>query len=385
MRCATSAPCSDADSRGVLATWAYPWDLLDRGVDGVLGAVRDAGFDTVSLATVYHGVQSLQPRGHRFWFSAGDSACYFPADVASYGPVRPRTFERDVVTPVVEGIRRAGLRLTSWVVFLHSTLARDHPEAAMRTIDGDIHAEGLCPANPLTVDYVLPLAEEIDQRYAPDVIDVEAIGWTALPHHAHAKTGIRISPLLAYLLAICWCEACAALAPFGLLPALRRLARAEREGASRHASLAEALASDPDLAAFQERRERAVTDLTRALRSRMRARIHLIHSGETRAQGLSLRDLATIADRMTPVTSTGDPDACAGALRAATDEAGIAADRLVAGVSLLDPPIPSPEAFGAVLDAIAGAGVRDLSVYNASLVDPERLDWCRGWEERWPN
>jgi len=42
--------------------WTYPWDLLDDGVEDVVGRLREqVGLDALSLATSYHSVEHLRP------------------------------------------------------------------------------------------------------------------------------------------------------------------------------------------------------------------------------------------------------------------------------------------------------------------------------------
>jgi hypothetical protein len=267
------------------------------------------------------------------------------------------------------------------MVFFHSSSAQDHPKAAIRTIDGDVHPAGLCPAQPATADYALALAEDVDRRFQPDVLDVEAIGWTTYPHHAHAKVGVSVSPVLGYLLSICWCARCADLAPAGLFRALRRRARLELDGHARPETLGEFFASNPDVAAFQAGRERTIVELVRALRPRVRAAVHVVYAGEPAVQGLDVQRLGTVADRLTVVTSTADAAACRAIVRAAATV--VIPERVVAGVSILEPPITSEDQFAGLLDAVCAEGVRSLSVYNASLAYPARLAWCRSRLSRW--
>ena len=44
-----------------VAIWAYPWDLLDEGVETVADRLHAMGVDEISLATNYHHVQAFLP------------------------------------------------------------------------------------------------------------------------------------------------------------------------------------------------------------------------------------------------------------------------------------------------------------------------------------
>ena len=65
--------------------WAYPWDLLDDGLENVLPRLRgEIGLDAVSVAASYHSVTQLRlhTRSPRRIFSTNDGAVYFQPDSA---------------------------------------------------------------------------------------------------------------------------------------------------------------------------------------------------------------------------------------------------------------------------------------------------------------
>ena len=41
--------------------WTYPWDVIDEGVDRVIGSLKEeVGLDAISLSTVYHTYDELR-------------------------------------------------------------------------------------------------------------------------------------------------------------------------------------------------------------------------------------------------------------------------------------------------------------------------------------
>ena len=110
--------------------WAYPWDLLDDGVDDVVGRLRnDIGLDAVSVATSYHSVEQLRPhtKGARM-FSTVDGGIYFRPDPALWKGlalqpnVAPLARTRDPLAEICAAADRVGLKVESWTVCLHNSL-----------------------------------------------------------------------------------------------------------------------------------------------------------------------------------------------------------------------------------------------------------------------
>ena len=61
--------------------WTYPWDVIDEGVDRVIGSLKEeVGLDAISLSTVYHTYDQLRTHmpGKKL-FSGYEDAIYFPA------------------------------------------------------------------------------------------------------------------------------------------------------------------------------------------------------------------------------------------------------------------------------------------------------------------
>jgi hypothetical protein len=59
--------------------WAYPWDLLNEGVESVADQLTEMGIREVNLATNYHSVQPFLPHNpERKTFFARTSSYFHP-------------------------------------------------------------------------------------------------------------------------------------------------------------------------------------------------------------------------------------------------------------------------------------------------------------------
>ena len=73
------------------AMYTYAWDLQEEGVKTVAARLRDAGLNTVTLATSYHAGKFLRPHApRRKVYFPEDGTIYFQPDPSRYGRVKPR-------------------------------------------------------------------------------------------------------------------------------------------------------------------------------------------------------------------------------------------------------------------------------------------------------
>ena len=210
----------------------------------------------------------------------------------------------------------AGLDLTAWLVLFNSSLATERPDLAVRPLGGPPQPSLLCPSNPAVREYAVALAREVDERFAPAALDLETVGWGAIPQ---PKIGVPLGESERFLVSVCFCDACRALvgAPAGI---------------------EELLAESDELAAFQTAREQVVLDLVREIAASVSARVHVVHWGDPRQAGIDYAALASEADRIV-VLGYGDQTDIARAVPLAGP------GRLVAGLSLCAPETPDEEAF----------------------------------------
>lgn len=360
------------------AVWAYPWDLVDRGPEACLEEIAELGFTAVSVAAVYHSVQAFLPENpRRRWFTTTRSHANYQPDPTRYpglGPPEPLD-EGESFEVVSTTVAATGLDLTAWVVLLHSSLANSHPELAIRPLGGPAQPGLLCPSNPGVAAYAVALAREIDERFAPTTLDLETLGWGAVPHHQHAKVATPLGASGRFLLSLCFCDACLALTPAELPAWVARRLESELHGATEPVDVETLLAESAELAGFQAAREGVVLELVRAIGEAVSARVHVAHWGEPRQAGIDYAAIASVADRIV-VLDYGQGGHAPGATIA--DAARLAgADQIVAGLSVCAPETPDEESFAGRAAAAAAIGVGEISVYNHSLVDTPRLRWAR--------
>lgn len=76
------------------ALWAYPWDLLDEGVESVAERFADIGVGEINLATNYHSVQPFLPHNPERKTFFAHASSYFHPDEDRYGQLSPVPNER---------------------------------------------------------------------------------------------------------------------------------------------------------------------------------------------------------------------------------------------------------------------------------------------------
>jgi hypothetical protein len=193
------------------ATWAYPWDLRDEGVDAVSSRLREIGITEVNLATNYHAVQAFSPHdtGRKTHFARA-SSYFFPDD--RYGDLRPTPYE-GMDCDWVESIttKTEDLQLTSWTVGCHnSRLGMAHPELTLTSPYGDNLVFGLCPSNPAVQRYLTSIVGDLASREWFDRIELETFDYfygTGFGWH-HQKIHVELGTLGEFLFGLCFCEHC---------------------------------------------------------------------------------------------------------------------------------------------------------------------------------
>jgi len=198
------------------ATWVYPWDLFDLGLDNALDEIARTGINTISLATTYHAVRVLMPRNPRRKVLTDDpDAAYFAPNVNVYpgslAPHRAREFAgRDALTEICAAAEKHNINVMAWTIFLHnSTLGTQHPELTITNCFGDHYVHALCPSQPTVRAYALALGADIAQRYPLAALEAEALAFMGYAHNSHHdKASIGLAPLHQFLMSACFCEHC---------------------------------------------------------------------------------------------------------------------------------------------------------------------------------
>src|SRR5437773_4023055 len=103
------------------AIWAYPWDLLDEGVDTVLGRIADAGLNGISVAAAYHSIRALCPHNPRRAVYHGEGGVvYFRPDPCHFqdAVLKPAVSElcsdSDPLAMICESAQNRGIPVHAW-------------------------------------------------------------------------------------------------------------------------------------------------------------------------------------------------------------------------------------------------------------------------------
>lgn len=368
---------------------AYPWDVLDDLE--ALEELADSGCSSVSIASAYHSVRQLRPRG------AGPIVREEPTAALHWQP-NPASFRGAKVLPVVAGtpsseealqaVTRLPFRRFAWISVLHSSaLAARYPSLALRTATGDLLAHALCPSRPEVVDYGRRLVGDAALNLDVDGLEVEATGFHGWAHGSrHDKAGVVIDRVRNFLLSVCFCEGCSAvIRDEGGDPHHCRQAFADAIRAALARDRIEPieffLASEP-LATVLAARASVVQRFTAAVLESAGRLPVLIHAGADPLATGSRAVLSSSALAQLPVrpegivVSTdgmGDAPACS-ATQSAVDHYGSA---VWMSMRVQQPDINSSAALSARLVSARELGVSGVRLHNFGLWNEAQLDWVR--------
>ncbi|MGH3383379.1 MAG: hypothetical protein ACRDO1_02245 [Nocardioidaceae bacterium] len=192
--------------------YLYPEDVLVSGPRQLAELVGDLGFDGVSIALTYHRGRRVFARQGRVDTLLGGGLAFTPGE--GYGRIRPVGDADSTRDALIDEFRAAcadlGLGFGVWLVALYvDELVRVHSDLVARTADGGSLGSGLCPSHPESVEYVAALVRDVCERFAPDVVELEAAlypGWE--PSFTQTISLVDLPLGLRRLLAQCFCTAC---------------------------------------------------------------------------------------------------------------------------------------------------------------------------------
>lgn len=196
------------------ALYAYPWDLVDDGLDRSLDWIADlAGCQEVVVAPSYHVSNYFLPHNpKRLIYQGEGGAVYFSPDVSLYRETSIKPWVSEVVTSddyfdrIVGAIRKRGLTFSAWIVYLfnHNLSAR-HPEFAKHDAFGTPYVGQLSPSPSEVREYAVALTKDIVGRYRPEAVRVEALQRQAWPHGFLKNKFVgEITPRCQLLLSLCF-------------------------------------------------------------------------------------------------------------------------------------------------------------------------------------
>jgi hypothetical protein len=198
-----------------IQVWVYPEELVFTSPDALAEQVAELGCDAASMSVVYHRARRVFPR-HGCISVLSRNGVYFTPDRARYGELVPSA----TATPELqEKIRRfrdelvaRGLGFRAWLVGLHDdALAREHPRAAARALDGSPLGHALCASAAESVEYVAALARDVSEQLEPEMIDLEAWHYPAWePAYTLTQALEPLSRGAELLAGQCFCASCRA-------------------------------------------------------------------------------------------------------------------------------------------------------------------------------
>jgi hypothetical protein len=387
-----------------LGFFAYPWDLLDEGVEAAIEQmVARCHCDSILLNANYHHARLLRPR------ATGPKTVKLPGAVAAFSPdiecyqtplvpvADRRLVDGRVVARAREAAAGRGLDFGLWVLGLHnSTLGGRHPEFTMQNCQGDRYEYALCPSSEAVQAYLHGLVEDLTDQFRPERILLEAVGHLGLRHGVHHELFfVDWDEALELLFSLCFCDGCigraqqAGLDPIPLRRHMgawaERLLAAERGGLGAEFGTGEAaslILEIPGLPEYLALRAETIAGLVARLTSaahRGGTELEVIpasfHRPVSRAwfEGSSLRRLGPTCDGLLIPAYWPTARQVTADLQWAT---GLAPEaRLSAGLNICDPSLSGPAAVTGLLGACETGGCAAVYHYNYGLLTEQRLGW----------
>ncbi|MFQ5590614.1 MAG: hypothetical protein ACE5HE_05590 [Phycisphaerae bacterium] len=196
---------------------AYPWDLIDEGVDAVLDCLQgEVGVDglTVWAATppvLQLRMRSVEPRVFRTDGGAAFQPC---ADHYTTSRCKPIVAEwvktRNPLATIAEACAKRNLRLRARVsATLTGRLVDHNPHMASKSVFGTYSRASACLANPDVQEYLCGLATDLCATYGLSglaVTDLQS-GWVEAFSERLQPASV-LGDEQRRLLSICSCESC---------------------------------------------------------------------------------------------------------------------------------------------------------------------------------
>lgn len=375
-----------------VAMWAYPWDLLDEGVESVADRLYAMGVDEISLATNYHHVQAFLPHNpDRRTFFARASSYFQPGD--GYGRLAPVPNETmgddDWLDQIAAQITDSPLDLNSWTIGCHnSRLGLDHPEMTLTNAFDDSLVFGLCPSNPSVQTYLTTLVEELSGREWFDRIELETFDYfygTGYGWH-HDKFHAELGSIGEFLFGVCFCEHCRAAATAAGVDTERARA-AVRDTIDRivagdipAATNAGAwLRTHPEVSGYLDVRMETLSTLYGQLAAASDPDLGyyfgLLDPDRTWMHGVDSHSLAEHLDYyLIPAYESSSAE-----VRETVNEARALTPDIPLHVGVLpgSPAVDAPDTVTDIVSTLAESGTPRIAFYNYGLLPEHNLDWVK--------
>lgn len=374
------------------AIWAYPWDLLDEGVESAAERLSAIGIDEINLATNYHSVQPFLPHNpeRRTFFAHASS--YFQPNESHYGRLLPvpneEMGEDDWLATIADRLAATEISLNSWTIGCHnSRLGMKKPELTLESPYGDSLAFGLCPSQPAVREYLTGLVSDLSNRASFSRIELETFDFfygTGFGWH-HDKYHVKLGTLGQFLFGLCFCDECRNHATqCGVdVDQARASAKAGIDAIIHRelppdASAAGWFQTHSALADYVDARTETLTEVYADLRSaagnsKLGRYAGFFEVEDAWMHGADLEALSTQLDYHTVIAYESTREDVVQRVRAA--------DRLTpdvpihAGVLPGHPEVYDPGTLTNIVDGLASAGVERVSFYNYGVLPEQNLDW----------
>ena len=258
---------------------AYPWDVAHLGAARVLGDFVEQGIQAIDLASAYHPIDALSPRGGTRLFTSPRGAVHFPARSERYGRIKPSMSSPEVcaVWPEVADLARdAHVAVHAWTVTLFQPWIIDaHPDCARVVASGDPVASGVCPANDDVRVYLAALCADVVDQFGVHLVGLESVmplGYDV--DWLRPRVLVDVSRLARELLTLCFCASCVRRGTEAGLD-VTRLRRLVREAISAELTAGPGgrgpdVATDAELQLFLAQHEHASIELVEAVAQGLR-------------------------------------------------------------------------------------------------------------------
>jgi hypothetical protein len=381
--------------------WTYPWDIVDEDPDVALKRLADAGFDEISVASVYHSAMFLLPHNpkRKVYFPEGGVA-YFKPDEKFYRntPIKPipssLTEHGDPLSVICNAARSYDLDTVAWTVTLHNDrLGMRYPECTIENAFGDHYPYALCPSQPHVRRYVQGLVADLSSRYPLAAVEIEALYYIGYQHFwPNPKEGIHRTPLRTLLLSLCFCPACLSAAADAGLDGARvrrdvqaRLNAEFEQPANVAASAADVMSMEemerlvPGTSEYLTMRVSIVTELLSSVAAASQVPLHAIIDNDvsTRpwASGVSLEEWNDLCDGLIFTCYQEDPADIEREMTNARRRAQ--GSVLYAGLQAMPPQVTRPDDLTRAISAVSRAGSDGVSIYNYGLMPLSHVYWVK--------
>ena len=198
--------------------YLHGWDVVDEGVDNVLKNLKDFGFNSINLAVSYHSGRYILPHNPKWRiFFAEEGVVYFEPHNENYVDtiLKPKRSERyghvDILSQVIEGAERYGMKVNAWTVCHHnSSFVRQHPEVGIIDPYLNVDYNWMCPNNPDVRNYVKGLVRDLASNYDLNTIQLESatFPWGIVHMDHHETFEVYVEPMVSHLYSTCFCKYC---------------------------------------------------------------------------------------------------------------------------------------------------------------------------------